>query len=74
MQRGSSVLERLAALAGFPGIPHLSVFGTADTAVASTTVFPAGERCVVPGAGHNALLFDEDVAGRIIRRVRPPRA
>ncbi len=69
MQRGSAVLRRLAAGAAEPRVPHLSIFGTADTAVPSDTEFGAGDRWVVPDAGHNALLFDEDVAHRIIGRI-----
>src|SRR5581483_1303025 len=44
MQRGSPALKRLGETAGFAGIPHLSIFGTADTAVAANTTFPVGDR------------------------------
>jgi len=73
MQSGSAVLSRLLLTAGrCPSLPHLSIFGTADTAVAPSTTFPVGERIVVPGAGHNVLLFDERVVNRIISRVTTP--
>jgi hypothetical protein len=69
MQRGSEVLERLSSTALGPGLPHLSIFGSADTAVAADTVFPVGERFVVAGAGHNTLLFDEAVVARIVEEI-----
>ncbi len=69
MQRGSATLQRLAETAGFAGIPHLSIFGTADTAVSADTTFPVGERLVVPDAGHNMLLFDDMVVDRIVRAI-----
>jgi pimeloyl-ACP methyl ester carboxylesterase len=69
MQRGSDALVRLATSAAEPAIPHLSIFGTADTAVASDTAFPVGERVVVAGAGHNTLLFDDAVADRIVAAI-----
>jgi pimeloyl-ACP methyl ester carboxylesterase len=70
MRRGSAVLLRLAASAARPSVPHLSIFGAADTAVPADTAFPVGARILVPDAGHNALLFDAGVAGRILERVR----
>jgi triacylglycerol lipase len=69
MQRGSDALVRLAASAGVPQIPHLSIVGTADTAVSLDTVFPVGERVVVPDAGHNRLLFDGEVVARIVNEI-----
>jgi hypothetical protein len=69
MRRGSPTLVRLARTAGVPNLPHLSIFGTADTAVSAETAFPVGDREIVLGAGHNALLFDDGVADRIIERV-----
>jgi triacylglycerol lipase len=69
MRRGSAVLTWLAATAQAPALPHLSVFGTADTAVDSETSFPVGERLIVPGAGHNGLLFHPFVADSVVERV-----
>jgi pimeloyl-ACP methyl ester carboxylesterase len=69
MQRGSEALLRLAETAGFAGIPHLSIFGTADTAVSADTTFPVGERLVVPDAGHNMLLFDDRVVDRVVESI-----
>ena len=70
MSRGSAVLERLTASATASSVPHLSILGSADTAVAVDTVFPVGERLIVPGAGHNALLFHSDVLDSILARLR----
>jgi triacylglycerol lipase len=70
MRRGSQALRRLAITASLPNLPHLSIFGSADTAVSVDTAFPVGDRVVVADAGHNALLFHEAVASRIIERLR----
>jgi triacylglycerol lipase len=69
MRAGSPTLRRLAVTAGVTELPHLSILGSADTAVSFGTAFPVGERAVVPDAGHNGLLFDEGVAIRIIERI-----
>jgi pimeloyl-ACP methyl ester carboxylesterase len=74
MQSGSPVLTRLFASADRCALPHLSIFGTADTAVAPSTSFPVGERMVIEGAGHNMLLFDERVVRSITERVAAARA
>jgi pimeloyl-ACP methyl ester carboxylesterase len=70
MCRGNPVLERLFASAHGARLPHLSIFGDVDTAVSERTVFPVGDRLVIRGAGHNALLFHDDVAGSILARLR----
>lgn len=70
MTRGSAALVRLRDGALGPDLPHLSIFGTADTAVAKETSFPAGDREIVEGAGHNGLLFARPVVDRIVRRIR----
>jgi pimeloyl-ACP methyl ester carboxylesterase len=70
MSRGSPILERLFASAHGARVPHLSIFGDADTAVSEHTVYPVGDRLVIRGAGHNALLFHDDVAGSILARLR----
>jgi pimeloyl-ACP methyl ester carboxylesterase len=70
MSRGSPVLERLSLSALRTEVTHLSIFGSADTAVSEDTPYPVGERLVIPGAGHNALLFHDDVSGSILARLR----
>jgi pimeloyl-ACP methyl ester carboxylesterase len=74
MRRGSAVLERLADSAAGSALPHLSIFGTTDTAVSGDTHFPVGERLVLPYAGHNALLFHDGVGSAIVERIRAIRA
>ena len=69
MRAGSTTLRRLVETAAYAGIPHLSIFGTADTAVAADTTFPVGDRLVVPDAGHNMLLFDEAVVDRVVEAI-----
>jgi len=70
MRAGSASLSRLVASASRSALPHLSVFGTTDTAVDAKTRFPVGERLVISGAGHNALLFDDRVTALVAERVR----
>lgn len=70
MRAGSAALSRLHETARRPSIPHLSIFGTADTAVDPSTSFPVGERLVVSGAGHNALLFHQEVGDHVLGRVQ----
>jgi triacylglycerol lipase len=70
MRRGSEALRRLVVTASLPEIPHLSIFGSADSAVPVDTSFPVGDREIVTGAGHNALLFHEDVANLVTARLR----
>lgn len=70
MSRGSPVLDQLAVSAASSAVPHLSIFGGTDTAVSPDTVFPVGDRVVIEGAGHNALLFHDDVAASILARLR----
>jgi pimeloyl-ACP methyl ester carboxylesterase len=70
MSRGSPVLDRLSVSALRGAVPHLSILGSTDTAVSSCTTFPCGERLVIAGAGHNALLFHDDVADAIVARFR----
>lgn len=71
MQPGSDVLSRLVASAARgPSLPHLSIVGSADTAVPPDTSFPVGDRLVIADAGHNTLLFADEVASSVLRRVR----
>ncbi|MBX3127389.1 MAG: hypothetical protein KF718_11775 [Polyangiaceae bacterium] len=69
---GSEVLSRLRdGAAG--GVPHLSVAAREDTMVTEQAVFHHGERALVQGCGHNGLLYDERVAGLVVRRIRESR-
>jgi pimeloyl-ACP methyl ester carboxylesterase len=65
-----------AALLGFggarsPQIPHLSIIAASDVIVPApiSHALPGGEVALMEGRGHNALLFDAEVAGLIERRV-----
>jgi pimeloyl-ACP methyl ester carboxylesterase len=69
MRQGSVVLTQLARSAEEPGIPNLSILGSADTAVSPVSFFPVGDRVVVPNAAHNTLLFHDEVATHIVNRV-----
>lgn len=54
-----------------PQIPHLSIIAASDVIVPApiSHALPGGEVLVMEGRGHNALLFDAEVAGHIERRV-----
>lgn len=73
LRAGSPALARLAESAMASKVPHLSIFGTADTAVDPATTFPVGERVTVVGAGHNALLFHPEVVRHVRERVNAAR-
>lgn len=73
LRAGSPTLARLAESAMASKVPHLSIFGAADTAVDPATTFPVGERLMVLGAGHNGLLFHPEVVGHVRERVNAAR-
>lgn len=68
----STVLARLRARAHEHDVPHLSIVAERDTVVTpnGSACFPAGEVVILPGRGHNSLLFDRDVIHRITERIR----
>ena len=69
----SDLLARVRARAHVGAVPHTSIVAGADRLVVGVgnAVFPRSEAIVLPGRGHNALLFDEEVvrivAARIVR-------
>lgn len=71
----SSVLARLRARADEHDVPHLSIVAERDSVVTPTgsACFPAGEVVVLPGRGHNSLLFDAEVIHHVTERVRKRR-
>jgi triacylglycerol lipase len=68
----SSLLERVRDHADVCGVPHTSIVAAADTVVVGveTASLGFGDVIVIPGRGHNALLFAPEVAGLVIDRVR----
>jgi pimeloyl-ACP methyl ester carboxylesterase len=71
----SDLLERLRSRAPEFAVPHTSVVATDDRVVPGlrTACLGTGDVVVLPGRGHNTLLFDDEVAGLIVDRVRWPR-
>jgi triacylglycerol lipase len=70
----SELLERLRGRAADFDVPHTSVVATEDRVVPGlqTACLGAGDVVVLRGRGHNTLIFDEEVAGLVIDRVRWP--
>jgi pimeloyl-ACP methyl ester carboxylesterase len=70
--RTSPLLARLRARAHEHEVPHTSVVGEADSMVVpcESAVFPRGEVVVLPGRGHNSLLFDPESITHVVDRVR----
>jgi triacylglycerol lipase len=67
----SDVLLRLRSRAHEFEVPHTSIVAEADTLVAAeSSMFPAGDVVVLPGRGHNSLLYDDTSLRTIVGRVR----
>jgi pimeloyl-ACP methyl ester carboxylesterase len=68
----SVLLRRLRERAHLCGVPHTSIVGEDDTVVpgVATASLGYGEVVVLPGRGHNALLFCERAAGLVIDGVK----
>jgi pimeloyl-ACP methyl ester carboxylesterase len=71
LRPGSSVLRRILLHPDAARIPHLSIVAEADTLLPAprSHALPGGDVIVMEGRGHNTLLFDEDVARAVERRV-----
>ncbi|EYF00317.1 esterase/lipase family protein [Chondromyces apiculatus] len=69
----SEVLRRVRLGMGAEGreVPHLSIVAGADSVVRAPLAhaLPGGDVKVMEGRGHSALLFDDEVAGVLVRRV-----
>ncbi len=67
----SALLSRLRARAHHVGVPHTSIIAGADRLVVprESAAFPASEVHVLPGLGHNGLLFDDAVVGILVERL-----
>lgn len=67
----SPVLRRILLGAARSRVPHLSVIAGGDSLVRSPIAhaLPSGEVRVMAARGHNTLLFDNEVAALLVRRV-----
>jgi triacylglycerol lipase len=72
----SPLLERLRRRAAEYDVPHTSVVAAEDRLVVGlkTACLGVGDVVVLDKRGHNALLFDEEVAGLVIDRLRQAQA
>jgi len=72
LHRTSPILARLRARAHEHGVPHMSVVADADAMIVpcESAVFPQGDVVVLPGRGHNSLLFDPDSISAVVDRIR----
>jgi triacylglycerol lipase len=70
----SSLLRRIRDRARDSPVPHTSIVAAEDRLVPgiATACLGVGDVVVLEGRGHNALLFDDEVAGLVIDRVRAP--
>jgi len=70
LQAGSEVLTHMRTRTP-ADVPHTSIVGTADRLVHhSAGAFSHGEHIVLPGRGHNTLLYDTEVMNLIVARIR----
>jgi triacylglycerol lipase len=71
LEPSSAVLRRVLLGTARSSVPHLSIVAGADTLLRSPIAhaLPGGEVRVMAGCGHNALLFDDEVASLVARRV-----
>lgn len=67
----SPLLRRLRLRSGNHAVPHLSIIAGADSLVKSPIAhaLPGGDVTVMKDRGHNTLLFDEEVARVVERRI-----
>jgi pimeloyl-ACP methyl ester carboxylesterase len=76
LHRTSPVLARLRARAHEHDVPHTSIVAEGDQMVVpcESAVFPRGDVHVLPGRGHNTLLFDPESIAHVVDRVRKVQA
>jgi triacylglycerol lipase len=67
----SPLLRRVRLGTARSGLPHLSIIAGDDTLVTPPIAhaLPGGEVRLMTGRGHNALLFDDEVAAIVARRI-----
>ncbi len=70
--RTSPLLARLRTRAHEHAVPHMSIVADADRVIVpcESAIFPRGEVTVLPGRGHNSLLFDPDSIATVLRCIR----
>ena len=71
LEPDSSILRSLRLRSGGLAVPHLSIIAGADSLVRSpiSHALPGGDVAVMKDRGHNTLLFDEEVARVVERRI-----
>jgi pimeloyl-ACP methyl ester carboxylesterase len=76
LAEGSPVLRRIAIHPDAATVPHLSIVAGGDTLVdvPIAHALPGGDVLIVEGRGHNALLFDDEVARAVEQRILSRRA
>lgn len=72
LHRTSPILARLRARAHEHDVHHTSVVADADAMIVpcESAVFPRGDVVVLPGRGHNSLLFDPESITHVVDRVK----
>lgn len=72
LHASSNVLARVRARAHAFPVRHTSIVAGDDRMVvgADNAVFPHGDVVVLPGRGHNSLLFDEEASRIVIDRIK----
>jgi len=72
LMRTSPLLARLRVRAHEHEVPHTSIVGEDDQMIVprESAVFPRGEVVVLPGRGHNSLLFARESIAAVTERVR----
>lgn len=70
--RTSPVLRRLRARAHEHDVPHTSLVAGDDAVIvpSESAAFPRGDVFVLPGRGHNSLLFDPESIATVTDRVK----
>ncbi len=73
IQPDSPLLARLRQSSA-AAVPHVSVAAREDSLVLTqSAMLPQGERVLVEGCGHNALLYDRRVVALVVDRIRNSR-
>lgn len=71
LDTASPILRRIRLHPDAASVPHLSIIAGADTLVGAPVAhaLPGGDVLVMEARGHNALLFDDDVARAVELRI-----